>query len=181
MKISLYSEKGGAGKSTLAVALAYAFNLPVIDLDPQQISSGHLKNRDPNTLAPGWIADFPAGVDLSIASYLQEADLIIIPARPTWPDLKSLGQTIKYVQAHAGNNTKISLFANAISPKSSDLAMFIDGVAPYQLPILGHFTQRVAYGRAGLAGKPYDELDRVAGEEVAKVAAAVKKLIGGKV
>lgn len=177
MKISIYSEKGGAGKSTLAVALAYAFALPIIDLDPQQISGDHLSARDAATLSQGWVADFPAGVDLSFAKYLADADLIVIPARPTWPDLKSLGQTIKYVRAHAGHNTTISLFANAISPKSSDLGMFIEGVAAYNLPILGHFTQRVAYGRAGLAGRPFGDLDRVAGQEVATVAASVKKLI----
>lgn len=179
MKISIYSEKGGAGKSTLAVALAFAFNLAIVDLDPQRVSGDHVQGRDPKTLAPGWIADFPAGMDLSLAQHLQQSDLIIIPARPTWPDLKGLGQTIKYVQAHAGKATKIALFANAISAKSSDLAMFIEGAAAYGLPIIGHFTQRVAYGRAGLRQQRFGELDRVAGQEVEKVAAAVKKLIKG--
>jgi cellulose biosynthesis protein BcsQ len=177
MKTSIYSEKGGAGKSTLAVALAFALDLPIIDLDPMQVSSGHLRHRDTATLKPGCVIDFPAGVDLAHAKYLTDSDLIVIPCRPTWPDLKGLAQTIKYAKAHAGKNTRIALFANAISPKSSDLALFVDGAAPYGLPIVGHFTQRVAYGRAGLAGVPFCDLDQVAGQEVLKVSEGVKGLI----
>ena len=179
MKISIYSEKGGAGKSTLAVALAFAFDLPIIDLDPMQISSSHLRHRDPATLKPGCVVDFPAGVDLAHIKHLTNADLIVIPCRPTWPDLKGLAQTIKYAKAHAGKNTKLALFANAISPKSSDLALFTEGAAPYGLPITGHFTQRVAYGRAGITGVPFGDLDPVAGNEVLKVYESVKGLING--
>lgn len=179
MKISIFSEKGGAGKSTLAVAIAFSLDLPIVDLDPMQVSSGHLRHRDPKTLKPGCVVDFPAGVDLSHAKHLADADLIIIPCRPTWPDLKGLAQTIKYAKAHAGKHTKIALFANAISPKSNDLALFIEGAAPYALPIIGHLTQRVAYGRAGLAGVPFGDLDPVAGQEVLKISGSVKGLING--
>jgi len=177
MKISIYSEKGGAGKSTLTVALAFELGLQVIDLDPQQVSSGHLRNRDPSTIGTGQVVDFPAGMDLGHAKHLTDSDLIIIPCRPTWPDLKGLARTITFARAQAGPRTKIVLFANAISAKSSDLSLFIEGAAPYGLPIVGHFTQRVAYGRAGLAGVPFGELDPTAGQEVSKVAATVKGIV----
>ena len=178
MKIAIYSEKGGAGKSTLSVALAFALELPIIDLDPMQVSSGHLRKRDPAALKQGcWIADFPAGVDLGHAKYLSNADLVVVPCRPTWPDLKGLGQTIKYVKAHIAPSAKLALFANAISPKSSDLSLFIEGAAAYGLPILGHFTQRVVYGRAGMSGVSYGDLDAVAGSEINRVVAAVKGLL----
>lgn len=177
MKISIYSEKGGAGKSTLAVAMAMAFELAIVDLDPMQVSSGHLRKRDPALLKPGCVVDFPAGVDLGHAKHLTSADLVIIPCRPTWPDLKGLGQTIKFVKAHAGPGTKLALFANAISPKSSDLALFIQGAAPHGLPILGHFTQRVVYGRAGLSGSAFGDMDPVAGHEIEAVAASVRSIL----
>ena len=177
MKISIFSEKGGAGKSTLAVALAFALDIPIIDLDPMQVSSGHLRKRDPASLKSGCVVDFPAGVDLGHAKYLTDSDLVIIPCRPTWPDLKGLAQTIKFAKAHTGKGTKLALFANAISPKSSDLALFIQGAAPYGLPILGHFTQRVVYGRAGLSGVPFGDLDQVAGQEIEAVVVNVRSLL----
>ena len=160
MKISVFSEKGGAGKSTLAVALAFALDLPITDLDPMQVSSGHLRKRDPASLQSGWIADFPAGVDLSHSQYLRDADLVVIPCRPTWPDLKGLGQTIKFAKAHISPSTKLALFANAISPKSSDLALFIQGAAPHGLPILGHFTLSAMAGgfARGLKGMAWKAL-----------------------
>lgn len=34
IKIAVFSEKGGAGKSAFASAMAFALGYPVIDLDP---------------------------------------------------------------------------------------------------------------------------------------------------
>ena len=178
MRISVYSEKGGAGKSTLAVALAFAFDLPIIDLDPMGVSSGHLRLRDATKLRQdGWIADFPAGTDLTHTQYLRDADLVIVPCRPTYPDLKGLGQTLRFVKAHAGPSTRMCLFANAIAPKSSDLNLFVEAVGKHGLPILGHFTQRVAYGRAGVTGRPFGDLDPIAGQEVESVVESVKGVL----
>lgn len=178
MKIVLFSEKGGSGKSTLAVALASALHLPLVDLDPQEVSSGHLASRDTAQLGTGWIADLPAGLNLTLRSYINEADLIVIPVRPSWPDFKSLPFSLKFIEAHKGQHTKVAVFGSAINAKSSDLALFMEGVAPYGLPILGHFTQRVVYGRAGLTGRPFADLDKVAAEETKRTVTALHGLLG---
>lgn len=178
-KVSVFSEKGGAGKSTLSIALAFELGWPVLDLDALKTATDHLRFRDPASVNhDGLIVDFPAGLDLSHSAHLSDADLIIIPAHATRPDLKGLGQTIKYARAHAGPNTRIALFASALTAGSSDMSLFVEGVAPYGLPILGHSTHRVAYGRAGAYGKPFGALDATARDETNAVVKAVKGVLG---
>jgi hypothetical protein len=85
--------------------------------------------------------------------------------------------SLKFIEAHRGPRTKVAVFGSAINAKSSDLALFLEGVAPYGLPVLGHFTQRVVYGRAGLSGRPFAELDKVAAEESKRTVTALQGLL----
>mgnify|MGYP003615453791 FL=1 len=115
------SQKGGAGKTTIAAHLAVAAELggagPVvlIDSDPQGSLSAWWNSREAQApaLAPASLAELPAklealraaGVKLAvidtppaitaaIRDVVKLADLVLIPTRPSPHDLRAVGQTV---------------------------------------------------------------------------------------
>lgn len=179
-KISVFAEKGGSGKSTFAVSMAYALGYPVIDLDAQQTSSEALANRDPATLDhSGLIVDFPANLDLSYVHHLADSDLIVIPGHATKSDLKGMLQSVKFVKAHARPGAKIALFGTAFSSagRASEMTIFLRHAAPTGLPILGFFTNRLAFARASFFDVSAGEMDKAAKSEIETTAAALKELM----
>jgi len=122
----LASQKGGAGKTTLAAHIAVgaeaAGDGPVvlIDTDPQGSLSAWWNVREAETpaLAPTTIAELPdklaalasAGYRLAvvdtppaiteaIGAVVGSADLVLIPTRPSPHDLRAVGSTVNLVQA----------------------------------------------------------------------------------
>lgn len=123
--VVLASQKGGAGKTTLAAHLAVAIEAAgdgpavLIDTDPQGSLSAWWNTREANTpaLAPARIADLPAklaalaeagyafavidtppAITDAIRSVLASADLVVIPARPSPHDLRAIGSTVDLVR-----------------------------------------------------------------------------------
>ncbi len=119
--VVLASQKGGAGKTTLAAHLAVAIEQAgdgpavLIDTDPQGSLSAWWNSRaaETPTLAPSTIADLPArlkaldaagfayavidtppAITDSIRAVLAMADLVLIPARPSPHDLRAVGSTV---------------------------------------------------------------------------------------
>jgi chromosome partitioning protein len=124
--IVLASQKGGAGKTTLAAHIAVAAEMAadgptvLIDTDPQGSLSAWWNVREAQTpaLAPTSVTDLPAKLrSLSEAGYrlavvdtppaiteaigavVQSADLVLIPTRPSPHDLRAVGSTVDLVQA----------------------------------------------------------------------------------
>ncbi|WP_106754596.1 ParA family protein [Pannonibacter carbonis] len=120
--IAFVTQKGGAGKTTLAASLAVAAqdageSVAVLDLDPQQSLTNWAADRTAETpavdyLEPGAIPQLPsilkalegrgytlvildtAGID-STGTHIamQAADLCLIPSRPTKMDLRATRAT----------------------------------------------------------------------------------------
>lgn len=124
--IVLASQKGGAGKTTLAAHLAVAAEAAgdgpavLIDTDPQGSLSAWWNVREAETpaLAPTSIGDLPdklralaaAGFRLAvvdtppaiteaIGAVVRSADLALIPTRPSPHDLRAVGSTVSLVEA----------------------------------------------------------------------------------
>ena len=124
--IVLASQKGGAGKTTLAAHLAVAAEAAgdgpavLIDADPQGSLSVWWNVREAKVpaLAPATIAGLPAklgalagagyavaivdtppAITEAIAAVVQLAGLVVIPARPSPHDLRAIGRTVELVQA----------------------------------------------------------------------------------
>ena len=112
------SQKGGAGKSTLAMHLAAAADVRTVllDMDPQQTLARWWQSREADTpalaqttigqlstklealSAEGYelcVIDTPPAVSASIAAVIASADLVLIPVRPSPADLWAVGATIE--------------------------------------------------------------------------------------
>ena len=119
--VVLASQKGGAGKTTLAAHLAVAIEgagdgpAVLIDTDPQGSLSAWWNSREAETptLAPTTIAELPAklaalaeagfayavidtppAITASIRAVIAAADLVLIPTRPSPHDLRAVGSTV---------------------------------------------------------------------------------------
>ena len=119
--IALISQKGGSGKTTLAVALAVAHEVEsgtstVVDLDPQgsAVAWHHLRSGAPPAvqavhpprLARALQTFQDGGVGLVVIDTAHHAsagalaasrlaDLVLVPCRPSTPDLAAIGASLE--------------------------------------------------------------------------------------
>ena len=140
--IAILSQKGGAGKTTIALHLAVAAerdgrSAAIIDLDPQASATSWGDSREAETPAvvSAQAARLPqvleaardAGADLVVIdtaphsesaalAAARAADLILIPCRPAILDLRAIGTTIDLAKL-AGKPAAVVL--NTIPPSGS--------------------------------------------------------------
>lgn len=179
-RIAIFSEKGGCGKTTSAVALAVLLDLPLLDLDPQATASAWLSRRTPaHSVAAkrdlAWIADCPPGLNLSLAPTLAAAHAVLIPVRAAFSDLVTLAGTVQFVRA--STHAKIAFMCCDIDSRTRDESMLREVLASYELQILGTFTHRASYRRAGMTGKLAGELDAAAERESTEIIVKLKEFL----
>src|SRR6202030_864223 len=138
--IALIAQKGGTGKTTLAVSLAVAagqvgMTSIIIDLDPQATSCNWKDRRKGDSpvvidAQPARLAAAPAkaeenGVDFAVIdtparneqsalAAAKVADLVLIPCRPQAYDLETIPNT-KEILSLAGNKPAIAILNAAPS------------------------------------------------------------------
>src|SRR3712207_3164956 len=122
--IALIAQKGGSGKTTLALSLAVAAEASghttmIVDLDPQASACkwGDRRQADtpiiidaqpsrlPNALAKAAQAEVgltivgtPARIEQAAGEAARVADLVVIPARPSIYDLETLQTSLDLVK-----------------------------------------------------------------------------------
>ncbi|HEX5213308.1 MAG TPA: ParA family partition ATPase [Pseudolabrys sp.] len=191
--IAVISQKGGAGKTTIAVHLAAAAELEgyptlLIDTDPQATASqwGSWRNGAPPDVidsAPPRLAnkieaaraggakfiviDTPPHADSAASAACVAADLILIPCRPTAFDLAAAQTTARLVQMF---RKPAFVVFSAGPPKAPKL--FEDATAAAEgwgLKVCPYrVADRAAFRHATAEGKTVMELDRYsrASEEI---------------
>ena len=177
--IALIAQKGGTGKTTLALSLAVAAEQTgkvavIIDLDPQATACNWADRRKADTPIVVDAQSYPAskgvgesppqgGVNLviidtsarsdqSALAAAKSADLIIIPCRPQIYDLETVPNSRELI-ALAGAPPALVVL-NAVPPRGSALrakrAKPSQALAwPCVLPTLG---QRAAFGDSSVRG-----------------------------
>ncbi|MBV9511836.1 MAG: AAA family ATPase [Caulobacteraceae bacterium] len=183
--IAIVSQKGGAGKTTLAVHLAAAAAMDcvalVVDTDPQATASRWSQWRgggDPEVIdsgAPSLLApklaraaelgadlaviDTPPHADAMARQAAKLADLILIPCRPRAFDLAAVEATAELVEA----SRKPAFVVFIAGPPRArlvyqDAAEVVTG--GFQLPIAPVvLPERAAFHHSAAAGRTAPELD----------------------
>ena len=193
--IAIISQKGGAGKTTLALHLAVAAELDgqraaVIDLDPQASAAswGDSRSEDNPAVVSAQAtrltnvleAAQEAGAKLAVIdtaphsesaalSAARAADLVLIPCRPAILDLRAISNTVDLVKL-AGANACIVL--NAVPPRGTLADEAAEAVSSYGVNLLPvRVGQRAAFIHALTAGQTAQEY-----EPQGKAAAESQKL-----
>ena len=181
MIIAVINQKGGAGKTTIALNLAAALaaegkRVLLIDADPQQTAQdwaairqtpppfqvvGLAKpvlHRDLPTMAADYdhvvIDGAPRNYEVA-RSAIAAADLVLIPVQPSGADFWASRETVGLVkEAHSFKETQKSVFVVSRKIGRSVLGRDIaDALAEFEIPILrAGTTQRVVYAEAMTGG-----------------------------
>lgn len=190
--LALISQKGGSGKTTLALAFAVAHELAggraaVIDLDPQGSAAawGRLRGAEvppviaahPPRLARVIAAARTAGADLLVidtapreaggaVEAARRADLALVPCRPSAVDLAAVPATLA-VSDRAGVPAAVVL--NACPPRGPWAAQAGDAVRALGAVLCpAALVARVAHAKAFTLGRTAQETepDSLAASEV---------------
>jgi len=179
--IAIVSQKGGSGKTTLALHLAVAsaaagHNTAVIDLDPQASAANWSDRREDqlpvvisahasrlrqeiarvNELGGEMLyVDTAPHSDSAALEAAQRADLVLIPCRPAILDLEAITNTLNFLRT---TGTPVLVVLNAIASIGQDTMQAEKALTAHQVetcPI--RLGRRVAFARALVTGQTAQE------------------------
>ena len=193
--IAIVSQKGGSGKTTLALHLAVAsaasgHNTAVIDLDPQASAANWSDRREaelPVVLSahasrlPHEIArvrgiggemlyvDTAPHSDSAALEAARTADLVLIPCRPAILDLEAITNTLAFLRT---TGTPVLVVLNAIAATGQDARLAEHALSAHDVetcPV--RLGRRIAFARALVTGQAAQEFepDGKAAREVAEL------------
>lgn len=183
--ISLLSQKGGCGKSTIAIHLAVAFsqagrNTALLDLDPQASATEwgdaresefpHVQSIQPSRLGKTIEQLKEIGCDIVILDTAPHSettaldaarvsDLVLVPCQPSIMDLRALGKTVDLLKL-----VKVPAYAVINGVQHHSTVAAAEAAATIQqhmgldvAPVM--LGERVAFNRCLITGQSAQETD----------------------
>ncbi|HVT58662.1 MAG TPA: ParA family partition ATPase [Thermoanaerobaculia bacterium] len=181
--LALFSQKGGTGKTTLAVHLAVAAGesgqrVAIADTDPQRsattwgraregrpplvatVTAGELHRVVAAALHDGialLIVDSAPHATPDAPQIARSADAVLIPCRPSMFDLAAVGGAVEIVRA-AG--TPAALVLNECPSRAPEIAAARNALAGFGLPVAAvAIAERRAFSRAVATGRAVTEFE----------------------
>jgi len=202
--ITLIAQKGGTGKTTLALSLAVAAEAAgmatlIIDLDPQASACkwGDRREADGPTVIDAQparltsalqraedagvdlvVVDTPARVEQAAAEAAKVADLVIVPCKPSIYDLETLHTTFELVRNRAHRPPVVVL--NAVAAQGSRHEQATEAIRAMGIAVCpATIGQRVAFEYAaqlGLSASEYEPGGK-ADAEVRQVYRSIRRIL----
>jgi chromosome partitioning protein len=189
--IALLSQKGGAGKTTLAVHLAVCSgNALIIDTDKQKSAAGWWRERDSDlpelvtssaqsvtkalaATSREWVfIDTPPRHEEALRAVCAVSDFILIPARPSILDLRAIADTVGLVNGKAAVIILNSCPPNRGFGETGVVREARQALSVYGLPVCPvAISERVAFSHALNGGQAVTEF-----EPEGKAAGEIRKL-----
>ena len=200
--ITLAHQKGGVGKSTLALNLAACFigrlRVALVDADPQG-SLSILKKQFPDLaiikesetdlkqlhLLPYDLifVDTPPYLADTLPDLFLLSDYIAIPTKAGWFDALAITATVKQVETAQQQKPglKAGIVFNQIKPRSGITGEVQQALQRHSIPLLETMIHdRVSYSRSPLAGGIMDSDDDKAKEELMSLAKEIVAALNQK-
>ena len=205
MIIAVQNQKGGVGKTTLAIHISYVLSsfknrVLLIDADPQGSSRDWAAareeqppfslvgldrptiHRDLPNLAEGYdhvVIDGPPRVTDLARSAIVAADLVVIPIQPSPYDVWAAVEVINLIkEASVFKESLKSVFV--INRKIVNTAIgrdVVEALSEYSIPVAKvGVCQRVAFAESAASGQTVMELDRKSSAS-REITALVKELL----
>jgi chromosome partitioning protein len=205
MIISVQNQKGGVGKTTLAIHISHALaamdsRVLLVDADPQGSARDWAAardsqppfavvgldrptiHRDLSAIAKNYdhvVIDGPPRVSDIARSAIIAADLVVIPVQPSPFDVWAVQEVINLItEASVFKENLKSVFV--INRKIVNTAIGRDvaeALSGYNIPVLAStICQRVAFAESAATGQTVMESDRN-GQAASEITALVKELL----
>jgi chromosome partitioning protein len=199
--VAIISQKGGAGKTTLAVHLATAaaaagHTTAIIDLDPQataaswgdrreagvpEVISGQavrlpaLVNAARQNRADFLVLDTAPNADQVVSLAARAADLVLVPCRAAAFDLEAIETTLLLAKAA---QKPAYVILNAVPPRSAIGKEAAEGLAARGAQVAPHqIVHRAAFAHGVIDGRTAQEFEP-GGKAAAEVDALYRWLCG---
>ncbi|MDE1145195.1 MAG: ParA family partition ATPase [Azospirillaceae bacterium] len=206
--VTIAQQKGGAGKTTLAIQLAVAWSLAglrvaVVDIDPQGSLTAWFGLRGQTLGDPGlthmqingWrtqkeverlarehdvvVVDSPPHAETEARIAVRVADLVVVPVQPSPMDLWATRPTLEMAKAE---KRPVLLTLNRVPPRAKLADRLTEAVAGLGVPMAdAAIGNRVGFAGAMMDGLSLQETDRRAkgSEEIAALAGEILARLGG--
>lgn len=181
--VAVISQKGGSGKTTLALHLAVAAaatgkNVAIVDLDPQAsaakwsdrreaelpvVLSAHA-SRLPNEIervkeagCEVLFLDTAPHSDSAALEAAKFADMVLVPCRPAILDMEAISNTLDLVRS---KGTPVFVVMNAVAPQGSEAQEAAEAIAQLDALVCPvQLVSRVAFSRSLITGQTAQELE----------------------
>ena len=181
--IAIISQKGGPGKTTIALHLAVAssnsgLNTALIDLDPQAsatkwadrrekelpvVLSAHASRlhneirRVKETGGQRLFLDTAPHSDSAALEAAKVADLVLIPCRPAIFDMEAISNTLALVQT---TGTPIFVVMNAVAPQGQEAEEAMEAIGELNVEVCPiQLVNRIAFARSLITGLTAQEFE----------------------
>ncbi|XP_040582514.1 maintenance of carboxysome distribution protein A-like, partial [Lepeophtheirus salmonis] len=167
MIIASVNQKGGSGKSTIAVNLAAlaasgGVKTALIDLDPQATACAWLRSREGEDIR--MVVTHPPELANTVKELQQQAaanavnvaDICLMPVIPSAFDLSAAEATTQLINA---NNGKGYFVLNAVPANTTVSVQAEDFINSTGFEVIGSVGQRMAYQHAAANGQGVTEYE----------------------